>query len=104
MSERKVVVVERADRLSQDDQEKIAAFLKSRPEIAAMGTNDSGAWAIYPDGVPLMVLDNRELEALPASLRAAPAVRRGVEVPKPMRARLWEAQPRLPHRAYAEQL
>ncbi len=36
MSERKVVVVERADRLSQDDQEKIASFLPKLPSLSCL--------------------------------------------------------------------
>lgn len=36
MSERKVVVVERADRLSQDDQEKIASFLPRLPSLSCL--------------------------------------------------------------------
>lgn len=36
MSERKVVVVERADRLSQDDQERIAAFLPKLPALSCL--------------------------------------------------------------------
>lgn len=35
-SERKVVVVERADRLSQEDQEKIAAFLPRLPSLSCL--------------------------------------------------------------------
>lgn len=35
-SERKVVVVERADRLSQEDQEKIAAFLPKLPSLSCL--------------------------------------------------------------------
>lgn len=36
MSERKVVLVERVDRLSQDDQEKIAAFIPKLPSLSCL--------------------------------------------------------------------
>jgi hypothetical protein len=38
-------------------------FLRSRPEFRVAGINEDGVWAVYTDGVPFMVLDNRDPDA-----------------------------------------
>ncbi len=73
--------------------QRIAAYLKTRNELASSGVNDAGIWAVYPDGVPLMILDNRQPDQLPPGVKSVgnPRVSRGAELPTPLRARLINA-------------
>src|SRR5262249_46717885 len=73
--------------------QQIADYLKTRKELSASGVNESGVWGVYSDGVPLMILDNRDPDELPPNLRSTPVlpIRRGAEAPTPLRARLINA-------------
>lgn len=66
---------------------RIAEFLKGRTEFEQSGTDEDGVWAIYPDGVPLMILDNRQPDPSVRSI-APPTVTRRTDVPKSRQARL----------------
>ncbi len=66
---------------------RIAEFLKGRTEFEQSGIDEDGVWAIYPDGVPLMILDNRQPDPSVRSV-APPIVTRRTDVPKSRKARL----------------
>ena len=63
-------------------------YLESRPEIIGSGRNEDGVWAIYQDGFPLMILDNRKPEDVPPDEVPpfSPALA-GTNVPTSTRAR-----------------
>ena len=67
------------------------AFVQSRAEVLLSGINDDGVWAIFRNGAPLMILDNRDLDP-PSSLVstevASLAVATVTEVPKGTSARI----------------
>lgn len=67
---------------------RIAGFLQGRPEFAQSGLDEDGVWAIYPDGVPLMILDNRAPDPVARSLALPPTLTRRTNVPGSRKARL----------------
>jgi len=63
------------------------AYLRSQPGIIGSGMNTDGVWGIYRDGVPLMILDNREGEDEPPDDAPLPELTAGPEVPTSISAR-----------------